>query len=68
MATKSYEPVEIRLKVDIEGDFHGLVSPRRGDVVEVEPAHAARYLAQGDCQPAEARELGDPYKPWRVAA
>jgi len=67
MATRSVELVEIRLKVDIEGDFHGLVSPRRGDRVQIQPEHAARYLAQGYCQQAEVGELGEPYKPWRGA-
>jgi hypothetical protein len=45
--TKSAGLVAIRLKVNMLGLFHGLDSPQRGDVVEVESFDAAGYLRMG---------------------
>jgi hypothetical protein len=55
--------VSIRLKIDMLGMFHGRGDLHRGDVVDVEAHHAARYFAHGYAQPAELAELGEPYRP-----
>jgi hypothetical protein len=64
MVMKSTGLVPIRLRIDVQGEFHGMSHPRRNTVVDVEPEHARRYFALGFCQPAEVRELGEPYKPF----
>jgi hypothetical protein len=68
MVAKDTRLVAIRLRVDILGEFHGVTHPKRGDAVEVESYDAARYYEHGYVQPAEVKELGDPYKPYRGAA
>jgi hypothetical protein len=68
MVAKSAGLVAIQLKVNLLGLFHGLDSPQRGDVVEVESYDAAQYFTHGYAQPAADRELGDPYRPYRGAA
>jgi hypothetical protein len=69
MGVRSAELVQIRLKVSIAGDFHGVTDPQRGDVVTVESNHAAKYYKNGYAQPASDKaELGRPYEPYRGAA
>jgi hypothetical protein len=43
---------------------HGVTGRKRGDLVDVEPAHARRYFAAGLAQPAEVERLGEAYKPF----
>lgn len=60
--------VPVRLKINIMGGFHGVTRPQRGDVVDVESHCAARYFKTGVAQPAEAKELGEAYRPYVGAA
>lgn len=60
--------VLIRMKMNVLGVFHGVPHPNRGNVVDVESQHATRYFAHGYTQPAEIKELGEPYRPWFGAA
>lgn len=62
MVTRANGLVPVRMKVNIDGEFHGVTHPRRGDVVDVEPGAAQRYYKFGYCQPAEVKELGGPYR------
>jgi hypothetical protein len=52
-----------RLKISIAGGFHGLTDVHRGDIVELDPASAARYLAAGYIERRLSGEVGRPYVP-----
>lgn len=64
MVTKSTGLVPVRLRINIEGHFHGVIHPRRGDVVDIDALSAGRYFRTGVCQPAEHKELGRAYEPY----
>jgi hypothetical protein len=68
MVTKSNGLQPIRLRIDIDGEFHNQTHPRKGSVVDVEKQHAERYFALGIAQPAEVELLGEAYRPYRGAA
>ena len=52
-----------RLKIDIEGGFHNMDSPRRGTIVELDPISAKRYPASGYIERKLTGEVGRPYAP-----
>ena len=58
----------IRMKIDMAGLFHNRSGVKRGDVIQVPGADAARYLMHGYAQPADLKELGPPYVPVRTRA
>ena len=47
--------MKIRMKIDIEGAFHGQSGVRRGDVVNVDDENGVRYCALGYAEPVVDR-------------
>jgi len=54
-------PVQIRLRLNLDGMVENVWSPRRGDVLTVPLAAARRYVANGYAQTALTGPLGNAY-------
>ena len=59
--------MKIRMKIDIPLLFHNIDGVKRGDIVEVDDANAARYCSLGYAEGALKGEIGPAFQPAPLA-